>query len=273
MSAAAASLLTNADSPTTSSSSSPDPSSNSNNPCTLKRVVLLCLFVLIILIVADGITGGSDSLTSQTINSILSWISENPAAGIFIFSLIYIVATILFVPGSLLTLGSGFSFAQAFGSPLLGTVAGSASVIMGASVGATLAFLLGRYIFRDEVTGWLEKENGKSGSSNFRRYWKSIDRALGVQGLKIMFLLRLSPLFPFNLLNYLAGTTAISLKDYCVSLLGIIPGTILYVYLGAASSDLASAGKEGGETLRMVFLIVGAIAGERERGVRGVRGV
>lgn len=271
MSAAAASLLTNADSPTTSSSSSPAPSSNSNNPCTLKRVVLLCLLVFIILIVADSITGGSDSLTSQTINSILSWISENPAAGIFIFSLIYIVATIIFVPGSLLTLGSGFSFAQAFGSPLLGTVAGSASVIMGASVGATLAFLLGRYIFRDEVTGWLEKD--KSGNSNIRRYWKSIDRALGVQGLKIMFLLRLSPLFPFNLLNYLAGTTAISLKDYCLSLLGIIPGTILYVYLGAASSDLASAGKEGGETLRMVFLIVGAIAGERERGVRGVRRV
>ena len=257
----AASLLASAESQTSSSetSSSMPTSSTSNNPCTLRRVVLLFLLVLVGLIIADSVAGGSDSFTSKTIDSILSWISDNPALGILVFSLVYVVATVLFVPGSLLTLGSGYSFAQAFDSPLLGTVAGSASVLIGASVGATLAFLLGRYIFRDAVAGWLKNDNSNN-NSNIKKYWKSIDRALNSQGLKIMFLLRLSPLFPFNVLNYLAGTTAISLKHYAISLLGIIPGTVLYVYLGAASSDLASAGKEG-KTVRTIFLVVGAIAG------------
>ena len=76
----------------------------------------------------------------------------------------------------------------------------------------------------------------------------------------VMFLLRLSPLVPFNVLNYVAGATRISLWDYTKALLGIIPGTVLFVYIGSTAGSLSSAG-EGGGTLKLVFLIVGGLLG------------
>ena len=189
-------------------------------------------------------------------------------------------------------------------------ILGSISVFIGASIGGTTAFLLGRYFFREMVVGWInpstsegpagdeeigivpnspkgrksdsdgnfelpldgEDGGGVSRTSSFGRIsssivkpptstitlWYSLDKAMNIHGLKIMFLLRLSPVIPFNLLNYIAGTTGIKLKDYCLALLGILPGTILFVYIGASAKDVGSA--DGGMT-KTIFLIVGAVFG------------
>ncbi|NJK35385.1 MAG: TVP38/TMEM64 family protein [Oscillatoriales cyanobacterium SM2_2_1] len=145
-------------------------------------------------------------------------------AGIALYVLIYNVATVLLIPGSLLTLGGGLIY---------GVVAGSAIVFGAATLGATWAFLIGRYLSRDWVQARL------AGNEGFGR----ISRAVAREGLKIVFLSRLSPVFPFNVLNYAFGLTEVSLRDYVLGSLGMVPGTILYVYLGSLVGDVARLGK------------------------------
>jgi len=155
----------------------------------------------------------------------LQWIDSLGILGAIAFILIYIIATVAFLPGSILTLGAGVVF---------GVVWGSIYVFVGATIGATLAFLVGRYIAR----GWVAKKI--EGNSKFQ----AIDKALGREGLKIVLLTRLSPVFPFNLLNYAYGVTGVTLKDYVIACVGMIPGTIMYVYIGSLAGNLATIGTQ-----------------------------
>ena len=147
-------------------------------------------------------------------NNALPWIESLGIFGAIAFMVIYIIATVAFLPGSILTLAGGAIF---------GLFWGSLYVFFGATIGATLAFLVGRYIAR----GWISKKI--EGNEKFA----AIDKAVGKEGLKIVFLTRLSPIFPFNLLNYGMGVTGVSLKDYVLASVGMIPGTIMYVYFGS----------------------------------------
>ncbi len=132
---------------------------------------------------------------------------------------IYIVSTVLALPGSILTIAAG---------GLFGVALGSVTVLIGATLGATAAFLVGRYLARDAVAGRV------AGNERFA----AIDRAVGKEGFKIVGLTRLSPIFPFNLLNYGYGLTSVTLRDYFfASLFGMIPGTVMYVYLGSALGE------------------------------------
>ncbi|GMI39726.1 hypothetical protein TeGR_g3866 [Tetraparma gracilis] len=222
--------------------------------CSLAKVVTAVVLVAIVTyVIVDSLTSKN---LSHLIEHLITWIEHNPIAGMVVFALVYIAATVLFIPGSLLTIGAGLAFSSATGSALYGTLLGSVSVFFGASAGSILAFVLARYLLRDSVMGYLAKQN----ESGFKRTWNAVDRAMSTQGLKIMFLLRLSPLIPFNALNYVAGTTGITLRDYCVSMFGILPGTVLFVYIGALSSDIATAGDED-SGLKTAFLVVGGVAG------------
>jgi len=157
----------------------------------------------------------------------LDWIRGLGALAPIAFIAIYIAACVAFLPGSILTIGAGVIF---------GVVRGSIYVSIAATLGATAAFLVGRYIARDWVSARLE------GNPKF----KAIDEAVGKEGWKIVILTRLSPVFPFNLLNYAYGLTRVSLRDYFfASWAGMIPGTILYVYIGSLSGDLARAAAGG----------------------------
>lgn len=175
----------------------------------------------------------------------LDWIDGLGTWGAIAFILIYIAATVLFIPGSLLTLGGGAIF---------GVLWGSVYVFVGAAVGATLAFLVGRYLARDWVARQIE------GNSKFQ----AVDRAIAQEGFKIVLLTRLSPVFPFNLLNYGLGITQVSFKDYVTGFLGMIPGTIMYVYIGSLAGNLAMIGSESAnpeaERVQWIIRIVGFIA-------------
>jgi uncharacterized membrane protein YdjX (TVP38/TMEM64 family) len=145
----------------------------------------------------------------------LDWIGKLGPWGPVIFVALYVVATVLFVPGSVLTLGAGAVF---------GVVLGSVCVSIGATLGATAAFLVGRYLARDAIARKIEK-NEK---------FATIDRAVADEGWKIVLLTRLSPVFPFTLLNYAFGLTRVKLGHYVLaSWIGMIPGTVMYVYLGS----------------------------------------
>ena len=174
----------------------------------------------------------------------LTWVDSLGAVGAIAFIIIYILATVAFFPGSILTLGAGVVF---------GLVLGSFYVFIGATIGATVAFLVGRYLAR----GWVAEKI--QGNSKFQ----AIDEAVGREGLKIVLLTRLSPVFPFNLLNYAYGVTGVSLKDYLLGSAGMIPGTIMYVYIGSLAGNLATIGTSAPATnpaLPWTIRLIGLIA-------------
>ena len=153
----------------------------------------------------------------------------------------YVLAAVLFLPGSVITLGAGFLF---------GVTTGLLTVWIGANLGACAAFLVGRTVARK----WVEEK--VKGNPKFA----AIDQALGREGFKIVLLLRLSPVFPFDLLNYALGITKVSFRDYALaSLIGMLPGTLMYVYFGSAARSLTevAAGKVEGGIAGQVFFWFG----------------
>lgn len=157
----------------------------------------------------------------------LRWIESQGVTGIAVYLILYAAACVLFAPGSVLTLGAGAVY---------GLLKGFVIVSAASTLGATLAFLVGRYIARDWVA---QKVEGKP-------RFKAIDEAVGREGWKIVGLTRLSPVFPFNLLNYAYGLTRVNLRDYVIaSWIGMMPGTVMYVYIGSLAGSLATLGAEG----------------------------
>lgn len=199
----------------------------------LLKLVSFCLLGCLLLAAGpawaqDGASQGGGPFAvfaqlQQLLVSFVEWIDGLGAIAPIVFVLAYIGITVAFLPASVVTLGAGFVF---------GVVKGSLLVFIGAMLGATAAFLVGRFVARD----WIAKK------VEGNRFFNSLDNAIAEEGLKLVFLIRLSPAFPFNLLNYALGLTKVSLKDYVLGTTGIIPGTIMYVYLGSLIGDLAMLG-------------------------------
>ncbi|MFQ5914954.1 MAG: TVP38/TMEM64 family protein [Nitrospinota bacterium] len=168
----------------------------------------------------------------------VAWVDGIGFWGPILLAAAYTPASVFYVPGWILTVGSGFVF---------GVLLGTATVSVGSVIGASAAFLLGRTLARD----WVEKR--VISNSRFR----AIDRAVEKNGFKIVLLTRLSPIFPFNLLNYAFGITNVRFRDYLLaSWIGMLPGTVMYVYLGSAAkslTDLAAGNLSGGTEQRALF--------------------
>ncbi|MEM0896561.1 MAG: TVP38/TMEM64 family protein [Verrucomicrobiota bacterium] len=168
----------------------------------------------------------------------LDWIESLGILAPVVFIAIYSLATVLFIPGSVLTIGAGVVF---------GAVWGTVWVTLAANLGAFLAFITGRYFARDWVQSKIEGN----------RYFRAIDEAVAQESWKVVGLVRLSPVMPFNLVNYAFGLTKVKLAPYVImSIIGMIPGTILYVYIGSLARGQAM-GKTTGE---WIFTLVGLIA-------------
>jgi uncharacterized membrane protein YdjX (TVP38/TMEM64 family) len=179
-----------------------------------------------IAVVVAGLIASTQFIDVQgVLTSALNWINSLGPLAAIVFMAIYIVATVFFIPASILTLGAGVVF---------GVIKGSIYVYIAASIGASLAFLVGRYVAR----GWVEKQ------IEGNRRFKAIDQAVAEEGMKIVLLTRLSPIFPFNLLNYAYGLTKVTFRDYVIGTLGILPGTIMFVYVGSLAKNLATLGSQ-----------------------------
>jgi uncharacterized membrane protein YdjX (TVP38/TMEM64 family) len=192
---------------------------------------------LVALIALGRVAGGYIPVFADWVDGLGFW---GPA--IFIGG--YALAVVAFVPASLLTLAAGAIF---------GLLEGTAYVFAAAMLGSALAFLVSRYVARGAV------EQRLQGNDRFA----AIDRAVGEQGRKIVFLLRLSPVFPFNLLNYALGLTRVRFPDYVLAGFGMLPGTLLYVYSGKVAGDvatLASGSAAPAGPGRTVLLVVGLLA-------------
>ncbi len=174
----------------------------------------------------------------QYLTGFLDWVQSQGTWGAAVLAAMYTPVSLLFLPAWILTLGAGFAF---------GFVKGLIAVSAGSVVGATAAFLAGRTLARGMIDELV------AASPRFR----AIDQAVAGQGFKIVLLTRLSPVIPFNLLNYAFGLTKVRFRDFVLaSWIGMLPASAVYVYLGTAVKNLAdlAAGKvEGGVSQKILF--------------------
>ncbi len=196
--------------------------------------------------IAIGVVVAAIALGRQAgayLGDVTAWIESLGPWGPLVFIAGYAAAVVAFVPGSVLTLAAGAIF---------GLGAGTVYVFIAATLGATAAFLVARNLARTAVERRL--------ASNPR--FAAIDRAVATQGRRIVFLLRLSPVFPFSLLNYALGLTQVRLADYVLASVGMLPGTLLYVYSGSVVGDAAvQAGSgDGADAASWAIKIVGLVA-------------
>ncbi len=178
---------------------------------SLKRILKITIIIgfIVCLVIATRQISFADRIASFNM-----WVIGLGASGMIIFALTYAVATVLFLPGSLLTLAGGTVF---------GLGKGFVTVWLGATLGAALAFLTARFIVRKHVEAWIYQHSA----------FNKIDKGVAKEGWKVVLLTRLSPVFPFNFQNYGYGLTGVSFIHYILaSWIGMAPGTFLYVYLG-----------------------------------------
>ena len=201
----------------------------------LAAAVLAVVVIVLLAVVFDA---------QSVLKNALQWIEDQGPLGALVFFALYVTATVAFLPGSILTLGAGAVY---------GLVKGMALVSVSSTVGAGAAFLVGRYLARD----WIAQK-----ISQYPRF-KAVDDAVAREGWKIVALARLSPLFPFNFLNYAFGLTKIGFWPYLLtSWIAMVPGTLMFVYIGSAIGQLATLGDAERERspLEWAFFGVGLAA-------------
>ena len=184
-------------------------------PQTLKFIGLL-IFIAVSIVVFQAADLGR-YVKPEEIRAAIR--SAGPMAPL-LYLLIYSIAPVFFVPGWIISIAGGLAFGALWGTVL---------TVVGATIGATLAFLVARHLGRDFVARLLK---GK---------WAALDDQTATHGFQVIFFLRLIPLVPFNALDYIAGLSKVGVRDYILgTFLGIIPGTFAYVYLGSALTDIYS---------------------------------
>lgn len=155
------------------------------------------------------------------------------------FYVAYVLAVVFMMPAFLLTMAGGAVF---------GVVTGSLIVMAAALTGGTLAFLIGRHFARTFVEAKVAKNEMLS----------SIDRVIGEDGLRLVFLLRLSPAVPFVLTNYAMGVTRVRLRDFFFGTFGLTPIVVMYAAFGSVSG--AGNGPDGRPAVSPVLLVAGVVA-------------
>lgn len=203
--------------------------------------VVLGGIILLFVVALGGTAAASGVVSGDSFIALAKWFQQLGPSAVFLYALLYFVLELVAVPALPLTLGSGYLF----GVPL-GTVAVSIS----STAAAVAAFLIARYGLRRWVTKLA------AGYPRFR----AMDRAIGREGFKFVFLLRLSPLLPFSISNYLYGLTSVPLPQYVLgSWLGMLPGTIAYVSAGAAVNALTDLGASKGD-VNPILVVIGVLA-------------
>ncbi len=167
------------------------------------------------------------------------WVNESGSAGPIVFMLIYIVGTVFFLPGAVLTLAGG---------ALFGPVLGSLYNLTAATIGAMISFLAARYLAHD----WVEKKTGGR--------MKQLKQGVEGEGWKFVAFVRLVPLFPFNVLNYALGLTKIKFSHYSIATyIFMLPGAIAYTYLGYVGREAVAGGDGLIQKIMMAFALLAVV--------------
>lgn len=211
-----------------------------------KKLLTVIVFCTSALVIVDMIFFG---YINSWLEGFFKWMFRHAIAGLFAFLGLFVVGTLIFIPPALMTLAAGYIYAQIYGwGP--GVLAASMICFLGSSVGAVLAYIRAQYMARDLIKLFA------------RRYpiIRAADKALRRNGFKVMLLLRLCPLIPFNALNYIGGVTSVNGEDFTSSLIGIIPMQLLTVCIGATASNAFEHRENDDHKLVRVVLISTGIA-------------
>lgn len=181
------------------------------------------------------------------------WMKLHVFMGTFLFIALMVVSTLAMVPPQVLTFLCGYVFAEVSGVGM-GIAAATLASFVGLSIGAGIAFLRARYMMRDLVRLFAKRY----------RVVRAADRAIARHGFRVMLLLRLCPMIPFNGLNYIGGITDVTMEEFLFSLVGMLPLTILTVVAGATTGSLVTARQQGTGTYKdytvyWVFLVLGVV--------------
>lgn len=202
------------------------------------KIVLLLLLVTLVIC-------GALTLDSDRLEALLTWMEEEPVQGSIFFVALYVVAVTVLFPGSILALAAGAVF---------GLVLGSLLVWMGTVLGQTLAFMIGRYLLRDLVVDYTLKKYPS---------WAAVDTAVSREGWKLITLLRLSPIVPWNMLNYALSVTGVGFWQYAVSsAVAVLPWNVTFAYFGSLAHTMADVidGNTGpGTRTSIVFLGISGV--------------
>ena len=182
------------------------------------------------------------------ITRFLHWMTLHPAGAVVCFLGFFILATLFFVPPTILYFGAGYAFSDIAGF-WGGFFAAIVVCFIGSSLGAMLAFLRSRYMMRDLVELFAKRFP----------IVKCLDEAMRTEGFRVMAMLRLCPIIPFNALNHVGGITRISLEEYTFALVGVLPNIGLWVMVGATADHIRTTETDDKE--EYVFYIVVMVGG------------
>lgn len=169
-----------------------------------------------------GVLAMAVNFSPDRVLKLLDWVSEHRGEGSVLFTFAYTAGVVLMLPAMVMAMSAGAIF---------GIVAGVLLSWLGSSVGQVIAFIAGRYVFRDVVVSYLTRQFPK---------WTAIDSAMSREGWKLVTLLRLSPIAPWNILNYALSVTSVPFATYTIaSSLSILPYLVLFVYFGSMARNLA----------------------------------
>jgi len=209
-----------------------------------KKLFLFNIIVMIIIIVLIILTFiYFDDLKVEFLKFV-DYFKSNILIGTIIIIFIKVIGTILYVPGVLLAIGVGYAYHQIFEKYYISIPISTIVYFIGSCIGCTFAFFIGRYVFGSLLRPNLIK----------LRYFKALDLAIGKNGKKINFLLRTTPIIPYNIMNYFLGLTKTKYLNYIFGLLGFLPLLILYSFIGCTLKDLTNLKPES-QTLQIVILI------------------
>ncbi|WP_291869836.1 TVP38/TMEM64 family protein [Bradyrhizobium sp.] len=202
-------------------------------PSTLIKILGGGLLVLLL------VSAGFVLPIRDWVQSFMDWVQKLGPIGVVAFAVAYVVAVVLILPSWVLTVSAGVAFGL-WGIPL---------VVVSATLGAALAFLIARSAVRERIRMWAQK----------KPLLQALDKATSVEGWKVVGLLRLSPAVPFNLQNYAFGATDIPFWHFVIAtFFGIMPGTSLYVYIGTLGR--AAATSENLKISQIVLFSMGLLA-------------
>ena len=172
-------------------------------------------------------------------NALESWVKDAGSAGPIVFMLIYVIGTVFFLPGAVLTLAGG---------ALFGPVFGAFYNLTAATIGAMISFLAARYLAHD----WVEKKTGGR--------MKQLKQGVEGEGWKFVAFVRLVPLFPFNVLNYALGLTKIKFSHYSIATyIFMLPGAIAYTYLGYVGREAVAGGDGLIQKVMLAFALLAIV--------------
>eukprot|EP00527_Entomoneis_sp_CCMP2396_P002734 CAMPEP_0198145016 /NCGR_PEP_ID=MMETSP1443-20131203/20372_1 /TAXON_ID=186043 /ORGANISM="Entomoneis sp., Strain CCMP2396" /LENGTH=452 /DNA_ID=CAMNT_0043808527 /DNA_START=135 /DNA_END=1493 /DNA_ORIENTATION=- len=188
----------------------------------------------------------------RLIHYFLVWMIQQPGAAVGCFLAFFVIATLLFVPPTILYFGAGYAFANVAGF-WAGLFASTVVCFIGSCLGAILAFLRSRYMMRDLIELFAKRFP----------IVKCLDRAIEKKGFRVMLMMRLCPVVPFNGLNYVGGVTKISMEEYTFALVGVIPNIILWVLVGASAENVQQQREVDKEDNKgeFVFMVISMTAG------------